>query len=217
MKEENKKVIKNGIVGGAGTVAGAVIGAIAENTINAADSNVKELPEAEIVEAIEEELIEIPEEADNIEVSSISQEAVAATSHGISKPAPRSASQNAGSIKEESIDEVEVETVVQTETVTTEEAVPETVIVETTEANEDEDIMVVSVEPETSVGEEEEEPNDETLAATEVDGWSDDSDEAPDYAETKDNDLNLGSSLITAMDMPDYVNDANIDSFTENV
>ena len=56
MKEENKKDLRKGILTGAGTATGAVVGTIVENTMAAADVEAGGLPEAEVVEAVVEDI-----------------------------------------------------------------------------------------------------------------------------------------------------------------
>lgn len=113
---------------------------------------------------------------------------------------------NSQTSKEEDEPFVEAVTVIEAETES------EVAVVE--ESDLDEDIMVVSVAPDQS-DEEETNTSDETIPTLEI--VSEDNDFVPDYADMKDNDSSEGGSMITALDMPDYVNDANIDSFTENV
>ena len=216
MKEENKKEIKKGILTGVGTAAGAVIGAVVENTINAADVEVRDIPEAEVVDPIEEDLNEVAEfDQSVIEVEHIDSEdkvnnPSTHTSHSGKKPVKHRAGDSISSnTSEEELEaSVEVDAVIQPETE------PEVIVTEDSEP--DEDIMVVSVAPVES-DEEEAEVYDVTMETSDNETISADDQLVPDYADMKDNDLSVGSSMMSTTDMPDYVNDANIDSFTDNV
>lgn len=215
MKEENKKEIKKGILTGAGTAAGAVIGAVVENTINAADVEDKNIKEAVIVEAIAEDLDEIHGVDDStIETNSVASETIVSeTTTHIQHPERKPSHQNV-EIPNSQTSEEEDEPFVEEVTVIEAETELEVAVEE--ESDLDEDIMVVSVAPE-QLEDEETNVSDETIPTTEIETVSEDDDLAPDYADMKDNDLSEGGSMITTLDMPDYVNDANIDSFTDNV
>ena len=215
MKEENKKEIKKGILTGAGTATGAVIGAVVENTINASDIEYKEFQDNVVVEAIVEDLDET-QEVDNstTENNSVSSETILSeTTTHIQHPERKPARQNSEILRSHPSEEEE-DTFVEAEAVIEGETEPEVTVVE--ESDIDEDIMVVSIAPEES---DDEETNiyDTTTNTEDIEVISEDGTFAPNYAEMKDNDSSNGNSIISALDMPDYVNDANIDSFTDNV
>lgn len=215
MKEENKKEIKKGILTGVGTAAGAVIGAVVENTINATDVEDNDLQEADIVEAIVE-VIDETHEVDNstTETNSVTSETILSenTTH-IQQPERKPTRQNAEILSSQTSEEeenmfVEAEVVIEVETE------PEVSVVE--ESDIDEDIMVVSIAPGES---DDEEMNiyDAISNIEDIEAISEDGTVAPDYADMKDHNSSTGNSTISALDMPDYVNDANIDSFTDNI
>ena len=216
MKEENKKEIKKGILTGVGTAVGAGIGAIVENTMNAADVEVKEVPEAEVVEEVIEDLkeaTEVDQSTMDVEILS-SEEKVNAPMPHITLPEKKPTQQNVvGSISDPTSEE-DTGAIEEGEEVIEVETEPEVIAVEESVA--DEDIMVVSVVPQES-DEDEADVYNATSGMSDHDVISEDDTIAPDYADMKDNDLSGGTSIISAIDMPDYVNDANIDSFTDNV
>lgn len=215
MKEENKKEIKKGVLTGAGTAAGAVIGAVVENSINAADTEVKNIPDAEIVDAIVDELPQIPEEDITVsEEESVSNEAVVTPEPRISRPIGTPEHNTTDSQINETPTVEEVEIVGEAEAVIESGTESYTTFVE--EPDVDEDIMVVSVDSEDEEDEEVDIYN-ASQSSADLDDVSVESGEVPDYVDLKDNDLSVGSSIMSAIDMPDYVNDANIESFTDNV
>lgn len=215
MKEENKKEIKKGFLTGVGTATGAVLGALVENTINAADVEDKNPMEVEVVEANAEGSDEIQDAEHSNDSNSDSSdgiitEATAHAEHPERKTVNQSHAVSAGGHKAED----KVDPVVEAEALIEAETDSEVAVVE--EADIDEDIMVVSVVPEVS---DDEDTNvcDVATDTSDIEEVSEDDDFAPDYAGMKDNNLSVGDSMISSLDMPDYVNDANIDSFTDNV
>ena len=220
MKEENKKEIKKGILTGVGTAAGAVIGAVVENTINAADVEVKEIPEAEVVDPIIENLNEVPEfdqsatEVEHIDSEDKANNPSTHTSHPEKKPVKHSAGDSVGNNTSSNTSEEEVEDFVEVDAVIQPETEPEVIALEDSGA--DEDIMVVSVTPVESE-EDDADVYEATTDPSDNEEISEDDQPAPDYADIKENDMSISNSIISSVDMPDYVNDANIDSFTDNV
>lgn len=221
MKEENKQEIKKGILAGAGTAAGAIVGSVIENTFNPVEAKAMEVSEAEVVDAMVEE--SSPMEADyyvtgeEVDHNTLLTEGI--ISEAIESEPEKKPVQSVNhtyadnsTVREEvqvadspEMSEVEVEEIVETVTE------PEMAVVE--DSVEDEDIMIVSIDPDGSLGEEAD-GTDATPETADMNGISVEGMPGPDYADIKDNDLSGGSSMISAPDMPDYVNDANIDSFT---
>lgn len=215
MKEESKKEIKKGILAGAGTASGAVIGAIVENKINATDVEGNDIQDAESVEAIVEDFDETNEvdlsttEPNSDTSETIVSETISHIQHPERKPTHQHADILYGQTSED-----EEDLFVEAESMIEAEIESEVALVE--EPDLDEDIMVVSVAPEESDDDETNTYN-ETTNTIEIAATLDDGAFPPDYADMKDNNLSVGISITSALDMPDYVNDANIDSFTDNV
>ncbi|MDE7419391.1 MAG: hypothetical protein K2N35_04200 [Muribaculaceae bacterium] len=217
MKEENKNEIKKGILTGAGTIAGAVMGVVVEDTIRAADVKVKEIEDGEVANEDLENVDQAPEsDQPTTEVESVSSnDKEEAPSPIIYNPERKTTHPNyAGDSIINTDHEEDIVAIVEEETMVEVEAEPEAIVEE--ESIDDEDIMVVSVSPNES----------DEVSADVYDAISDgsfenviseDLSQVPDYADMKDNDLSVGSSMMSTTDMPDYVNDANIDSFTDNV
>ena len=76
--------------------------------------------------------------------------------------------------------------------------------------------MVVSVEP-AEPDEVVTEDYDITQESEVIAGMPEDNPGLPEYMDLKDNVTGAVNPITTDLDMPDYVNDANIDSFTDNV
>lgn len=215
MKEENKKEIKKGFLTGVGTATGTLIGTVVENTITAADTEVKDLPDAEIVDAIAEELTEVPEEENTkTEEESVSIETVLTPEPQTFQPIRIPEHNNTDSQFNETTTVEEIALIGETEEVIETGTMSGATFVEEPEV--DVDIIVVSVESE-EAAEEEVDVYNTSQNTTDLDDPSVVSSEAPDYTDVKDNDLSVGSAITSAIDMPDYVNDANIESFTDNV
>lgn len=214
MKEENKKDIKKGILTGAGTAGGAVIGTIVEKTMNAADAEVRELPEIEVVEAIVDEDSGVQETGQPAMAEAVDIEMRPGNpATRITKPERKPVQVNS------------VEKVSDTETVSASAMVDEEendeAGAESTEAivedfSADEDIMVVSVEP-AETDEVDTADYDISQETEAIAGMPEDNHDVPDYMDVKDTVTGAVNPIASDLDMPDYVNDANIDSFTDNV
>lgn len=215
MKEENKKEVKKNVMAGVGTAAGAVIGSVIENTFNPSNAGAEEMAEPEILETLIEEDSDLA--GDAILASHETSETVgkivkthATTSHHHPSPTtevPVIETVDDNIVIEETVESVETVEIVGFEDVVSDiepEIIP--AIAEVID-----DIEVVNIDPEqnpTSA----EDANEPLVSSANEDS------EYPDYLGQEDADtktFGVGDSGIASAEMPDYVNNANIDSFTD--
>ncbi len=223
-KEDNKKEIKKSIIAGVGTVSGAAIGSVIENNINPlyaeandiADNAAEgEVEDSEDISVIVEEVNENPVDESNrqddvmsTKPSNVGNTSVSGSAHSFTDG--MSTISGPGNI-------VSGDEVVATSSVNElmgEEIITEPSIVEIQSV--DDDIQIVSIE---SDDEENSLIAEAYIPTEEMDAFESTTGELNymDEPDTKANKLDSFSSSLEDMDMPDYVNDANIDSFTDMV
>lgn len=196
MKEERKKEIKQNILNSVSTTSGAVVGAMIENAFNPTFAEAEDLSEPEILSVSTEEIEDVQDfdsEHEQIKPESVHNghiENQISTSHSIPQ------SQMTGSENQIPDDEITV--------------------VSINPENQDHNDFIEEVEVTATDNMDSTEPPieaDELPTSDIIDSDIIDSDQS----ETKANNLVLEGSGMTKVDMPDYVNNANIDSFTQEV
>ena len=204
------KEIKKDIITGVGIAGGTAIGASVENAINTTEAAITKSPDPQILNATIEESNDIHSETEVIpEVVYHSTELLSDNHESNYTQPQRPHSLHSSKPIILSQDSEEVGNMAEVETI------PDAVIANIEDPESDEDIVIVSVESE---------DNEEIIVNVEntsLEAHNDDimvegNTTEPDYAEIKDNYFTTGTNMISDEYIPDYVNDANIDLFTDN-
>ena len=226
MKEENKKEVKKTVLAGAGTAAGAVIASAVENTLNPTHAEAEDTVEAVVAEIAEDASADAPIEADityaaaPVELDEVVVTAQAAShSQGAHHShAASHADSHASAFHAEAVADEPIMASVATVASAHDEDVYDDLVVVSHDSPSLHDAFqvhanVTAPAPELPGAHTSSEP----LVAA-VGGGMD----MPDYLSEGDFDvkaegLGMDITQIDSIDMPDYINNANIDSFTDSI
>ena len=226
MKEENKKEVKKTALAGAGTAAGAVIASAVENALNPAQADAEDTVEAVVAEIAEDASSDAPIEADITYAAApveLDEVVVTAQAASHSQAAHHShATSHAESHAPAFHAEAEADEPIMAAVVSAAPAHDENVYDDLVVVSHDSPSLhdafqvhanITAPTPELPGAETSSEP----LVAA-VGGGMD----MPDYLsegdfEVKAEGMGMDITQIDSIDMPDYINNANIDSFTDSI
>ena len=222
MKEENKNAVKKGFLAAAGTASGAAVGKVIEKAVNLASAETEASAVAETTGAVDEASAEVQEGVEVVYAAApveLDEVVVTAQTVGHAQPTHHSPARPSFASHHMNNDSDEP---IMAEVVSVHGAVP------AADADIDDDIMVVSEGTEVL-----DDPITVQINVTAPapDLFAESRPEAPIQAESTDTpsyiseaDFTMradGSGVDTAvsdtLDMPDYINNANIDSFIDSI
>ena len=224
MKEENKKVVKKTVLAGAGTAAGAALGAVVEKVVNPAQDEAEDIVEADVIEAelVAEAPVESSEEPNVVYAAApVELDEVVVVGHGAT---PSHTAQHThpdthtADLHTEATDDEPIMAAVVSAAPAEAADLYDDIVVVNGGADVHGDAFTVHANiaapgPEIAGVES---PGAPVMAA--ASGPAD----LPDYLSEddfamKDDGIGMDIAGIDSIEMPDYINNANIDSFTDSI